>query len=228
MVQGIVAVAYSSYSGISFEDGIKDPSTLLVTIVAVLPAHLVTLAVGWMIVTKMGRYSFSEMIGMKWGGFRWWHVILILFAMISFFALFLAIFGEQENDFDKLLKSSRGAIYAVAFIATFSAPIVEELVYRGVLYSAVRRTLNTAAAVILITVLFGGVHLLQYWGDLATIFSLFTLSLGLTLVRAFTGNVLPCIALHFVFNGIQTTLLVLEPWIKPILEKQGPLSGLIN
>ena len=217
VAQGIATVAYSSYSGISFAEAIKDPATLLVSVVAVLPAHLITLAVGWMIVTRMGNYSFSEMVGMDWGGFRWWHAVLIVIAMFALFALFLSIFGEQENDFKKLLESSRGAVYAVAFVATFSAPVVEEVVYRGVLYSAVKRSLNTLAAVVLITILFAGVHLVQYWGDLATIFSLFSLSLGLTLVRAWTGNILPCIVLHFLFNGIQTTMLVLEPWIKPLI-----------
>ena len=227
IAQGAAAAAYSSYSGLSLENSFKDPSMLVATIIAVLPAHIVTLAVGWMIVTRMGTYSFSKMLGMEWGGFRWWHLILMLLAMVSLFALFLALFGEKENDFDKLLKSSRGAVYAVAFIATFSAPIVEEVVYRGVFYGAVRRSFNTFAAVLLISVLFAGVHLPQYWGDLATISSLFTLSVGLTLVRAFTRNLLPCIVLHFVFNGIQTTLLVLEPWIKPYLDKPV-VTGFFN
>jgi membrane protease YdiL (CAAX protease family) len=39
------------------------------------------------------------------------------------------------------------------------------------------------------------------------------LSLALTLIRARTGNLLPCIVLHTVFNGIQSLLLILQPYI---------------
>lgn len=216
--QALLGVAYSAASGTALRDTIDDPNAILVQIIAVFPAHLFTLAAGWAVVTRMGRYSFTEMLGMKWGGFQWWHSVFILGGVLGLFALFRWAFGDHENDLDRVLKSSRAAVYAVAIMATFSAPIVEEVIYRGVMFSAFKRSVNTPAAVLIITVLFAAVHLPQYWGDLATISALLTLSLVLTLVRVFTGQLLPCVVLHFLFNGIQTFLLVIEPWIEQMPE----------
>ncbi|NNE64974.1 MAG: CPBP family intramembrane metalloprotease [Pyrinomonadaceae bacterium] len=227
VTQAIATLAYANYTGISLADSLENPRVLLVAVWAVLPAHLITLAFGWMIVTRMGRHSFSKMVGMKWGGFRWWHVILILLGIFALFAGLISVFGEQKNDFDRLLESSRAAVYAVAVMATFSAPIVEEVIYRGVLYSSFKKTFNTVAAVVIVSTLFAAVHVPQYWGDFATIFSLLSLSVVLTLVRVWTGNLLPCIALHFVFNGLQTSLLVLQPWLEPYLE-QPTATGLLQ
>ena len=216
LCQAVFGVAFVASTGMTLKESVDDPTGILVQILAVLPAHLITLAVGWMIVTRMGRFSFGEMLGFKWGGFRWWHTILILLGIFASLAALTQIFGEKPNELERILNSSRAAVYAIAFMATFSAPIVEEVVYRGVMFSAFKRTFSTAGSVAMVTVLFTSVHLPQYWGDFATISALLTFSLVLTLVRAFTGNILPCILLHFIFNGLQTSFLVLRPWIEEI------------
>ncbi len=220
--QAAFGFGYAAYNGISPSDNeafrafITSPRSLLVQLLAVIPAHLVTLAVGWAIITRGRNYSFRKMLGWEWGGFRWWHLVLIFVGVMALFAGFVQIFGEQENELDRLLKSSRAAVYVVAIMATFSAPIVEEVVYRGVLFSALQRSFNVVSAVIVTTIVFAGVHLMQYWGDFAVILSLVTLSLVLTLLRAITKNLLPCITLYFAFNGIQTASLIVEPWIEPL------------
>jgi membrane protease YdiL (CAAX protease family) len=111
----------------------------------------------------------------------------------------------------RILRSSRLALYVVAFLATFTAPIVEEVVYRGVLYSALQRAWGVPAAFVTVTLLFSLVHVPQYYPSYSTIFLLTLLSVLLTSIRMLTGNLLPCIILHFVFNGLQSLLLVLEP-----------------
>ena len=110
----------------------------------------------------------------------------------------------------------------MAFIATFTAPFVEEVVYRGVLYSAFQRTLGVTAAFLLTTFLFALVHVPQYWPSYSTIFLLALLSLTLTSIRVKTSNLLPCIVLHTLFNGTQSALLILEPYItKPDVQQQA-------
>ena len=94
------------------------------------------------------------------------------------------------------------------------APIVEEVIYRGILFSAFQRTLGAVLAIIAVTLLFALVHVPQYYPSISTIALLLLLSLILTLVRAWTGNLLPCIILHTIFNGTQSLLLILEPYIK--------------
>jgi len=188
-----------------------DPTSVLLQIGAILPAHLLTVLLAWLIVTKMRKYNFREMLGWSSGGFRWWHyaVVLVGFGIVA--AGISQVYPEQDNDLLKILRSSREAVYIVAFVATFTAPFVEEVVYRGVLYSAFQRAMGVPAAFLLTTFLFAVVHVPQYWPSFSTIFLLTVLSLILTTIRVKTNNLLPCIIFHTLFNGLQSIALIAEP-----------------
>lgn len=191
----------------------SDTTAVVIALSATFLAHVLTMIAAWFVVTKVNKHSFKEMLGWNWGGFKFWHGLIIL---ISVFALAIglsSLLGNHENDLTKLLESSRVAVYIVAFIATFSAPIVEEVVYRGILYSAFQKALGVAGAVVIVTFLFAIVHVPQYYPDAAVIITILVLSLLITLIRVKTNNLLPCIAFHFVFNGIQSALLILQPYL---------------
>jgi uncharacterized protein len=192
----------------------KDPTAIILQISAIIPAHILTLALAWAIVTKLNKFSFKETLGWQSGGMGWHHYALILIAFFAVAGVVGYYFPEQENDLTRMLKSSRAAVFLVAFMATFTAPIVEDVIYRGILYSAFRRTLGAGVAIVAVTLLFALVHVPQYYPSYSTISLLLLLSLILTLVRARTNNLWPCIVLHTVFNGFQSVLLILEPYIK--------------
>ncbi|NNE98559.1 MAG: CPBP family intramembrane metalloprotease [Pyrinomonadaceae bacterium] len=192
---------------------LSDPMAVAVALGGTFLAHALTMIAAWVVVTKFRKESFTKMLGWKWGGFKMWHGALILVAVYAFALGMANLLGSYENDMMKLLKSSRMAVYLVAILATFSAPLVEEVVYRGVLYSAFQKTLGVAASVVLVTVIFALVHVPQYYPDAATIISILVLSLVITLIRVKTDNLLPCIVFHFVFNGIQSVLLILQPYL---------------
>jgi len=92
-----------------------------------------------------------------------------------------------------------------------SAPFVEEIVYRGILYKAIADSKGWKLAVVVVTVLFALVHAPQYWGSPAAIVAIVSLSLVLTIVRAVTGQLLPCVATHLIFNGVQAVVLIVAP-----------------
>ena len=190
-----------------------DINASILQIVAIIPAHILTLLLAWAIVTRFNKYSFREMLGWKFNNFRIWHIIVVVAAIFALAGALTSYFGEHDNEMLKILRSSRTAVILVAFLATFTAPIVEEVIYRGILYSALQRTIGVWAAVFLVTSLFAIVHVPQYLPDYVAISLICLLSLILTLVRSWTNNLLPCIILHFVFNGIQSVILVLEPYI---------------
>jgi membrane protease YdiL (CAAX protease family) len=207
-----------------------DPTAVFLQILAIIPAHIFTIALAWFIVTQNRKYSFREMLGWEWGGFRIYHAVLI---SVAFYALAIgavAIFGDVENEFEVMLKSSKYVIYLVAFFAIFTAPIVEEVVYRGLLYSAFQRTMGTVLAVILVTFLFAVIHAPQYSMGLAPDYAvmsvLILLSLTLTMIRVKTGNLLPCIVLHTVFNAFQSLIMIAEPFIRPYIENSESTIGL--
>ena len=202
-----------------FETFIKsDINANILSIVAVIPAHILTLAAAWLVITKFNKFSFRRTLGWRFDNFRIWHIFVITAFILVLAAVLTSIFGEQDNELLRILKSSRTAVYLVAFLATFTAPLVEEVIYRGLLYSAFQRTLGNVTAVVLVTFLFALVHVPQYYPDFVAISMICLVSLILTLIRARTGNLLPCIALHFVFNGVQSLLLVFEPFLKKFAE----------
>lgn len=229
---------YVIQRGVNFQDKVQlngflrtDPTAVILQLAPLILAHALTLLVAWFVVTKFRKYSFREILGWNMDGFRIWHgvVITLLFFVVG--AVLTKIFGEVENDFDAMLHSSRAAVYLVAFFATFTAPVVEEVIYRGLLYSAFQRRFGAALGVILVTLLFTAVHVPQYslgaTPDFATITALLLLSLTLTGLRAWTGNLLPCIVLHTVFNGIQSLVLILEPYLRSVQPAIEPTTSFI-
>jgi len=213
-----------------------DPTAIVLQLAPVILAHILTLAAGWLIVTRFNHYSFRKTLGWDMGRFRIWHAVLLTAVFYGFAFLMTTAFGKVENDFERLIDGSRIAVYLVAFLATFTAPLVEEVVYRGVLYSAFQRKFGFTLAVIAVTILFTIVHVPQYSQnsvpDYASVITLLFLSLALTLIRAGTGNLLPCIILHTVFNGIQSIFLLAQPFLEsdktPIPDPNGIFIHLIK
>ncbi|MFZ1700543.1 MAG: type II CAAX endopeptidase family protein [Pyrinomonadaceae bacterium] len=192
----------------------SDPTALFLQIVAVIPAHLLTVVLAWFVVTRFRKFGFRKMLGWETGGLSMWLAYpIILGGFFVIAAVVGSYFPEQENDLLRILKSSRSAVYIVAFVATFTAPFVEEVVYRGILYSAFQRTFGTAAGFLFVTLLFALVHVPQYYPSYSTIFLLTLLSVILTLIRVKTKNLLPCIILHALFNGLQSFFLIIEPML---------------
>ena len=142
----------------------------------------------------------------------------------------MGILGGQKTELDRILESSRAAAVTVAIIAVATAPLVEEMIYRGLLYSAFQRALGQWAAVILVSAMFAGLHVVQYWPNAGAISSITLLSVVLTLIRARTGSLLPCVVVHLVFNGITSVIIILEPYLRAAFElwRQDPVKKTIT
>jgi len=129
------------------------------------------------------------------------YVVGVLIAVLILSILAEQVLPNKENTaFEMLLKSSRQARIWISLLAVFSAPIVEEVIYRGVLYSALRPRVGLNWAIGIVTLLFSAVHFPQYWGAWAGLAGLTLLSLALTAVRASTRSLFPCILIHMLNN----------------------------
>ena len=210
---------------------LADKTLILILVSGVFPAHLITLVIVWAVATRFGKLSAIQTLGLTWNGkLRTWQSIgLALMLYVAAFLLTLA-FGGQGTALDRLVESSRAAALTIAFLAVVTAPLVEESIYRGILYPAIERTAGAKAAVILVTLLFAVPHVPQYWPNIGVISSITLLSVVLTLVRARTGRLLPCFVVHLVFNGIQSVIILLEPSLRAALEtmRHGSASGLLT
>ena len=65
--------------------------------------------------------------------------------------------------------------------------------------------------VVIVLLLFTVIHVPQYWPNAGVIIAVALLSIVLTVVRARTGRLMPCVVIHLVFNGVQAILLIIEP-----------------
>ncbi len=214
VIQGIFVLPYLfKYADLNDKENLtkflqSDPTALLLVVLSVIPAHLLTILAAWMLVTKIRKYSFRQTLGWDAGALKWWNYLIIFGAIIAIGATVEHFYPATDNDLEKMLRASPLVAYSLAFLATFTAPLVEEVIYRGVLYSAFRKKFGVTVGVIVATTLFALVHVPQYYPSYSTIFMICLLSLILTLIRAKTKNLLPCIIFHTIFNGVQAIVIV--------------------
>ena len=98
----------------------------------------------------------------------------------------------ELNDFI-LVESLPWQLFAVVLLG----PITEELIFRGLVYTRLRRATTPLAAAILSGIAFGAVH-----GNMIQFFYAFALGVVLALVMERYGSLHPCIIIHIFFNGI--------------------------
>jgi membrane protease YdiL (CAAX protease family) len=201
----------------------KDPSAIFVAILSLVPAHALTLLAAWLLVTGVGKRPFLRALGWDWTrGFTFWRCAGLAVLLLVAGAGIIKVAGSPETELDRLIESSRAAALATAFLATVTAPLVEEVIYRGVLYSALRRAAGKRWAVAVVVLLFAAIHVPQYWPSFGVIATILLLSYVLTDLRARTGRLLPCFIVHLVFNGIQSALIVLNPYIEHLSPDKTP------
>lgn len=195
------------------KEWLSSPNLLLVQVLSTMIAHAITIAICWAVVTKLGKRPFWDSLGWSWAGHPVWYWLvfsgcIIIGLVIASQLLSRVLPQSEDNSFADLLKSSRQVRIAIAVLATFTAPLVEETVYRGVLFSSLRTSLGLIASVLVVTVMFVGVHVLQYWGAWVTIAGLTLLSLTLTVIRARTKSILPSVLIHTVNNAFFAVIIL--------------------
>ena len=217
----ILAIPYliSHYQGTkpTAEVLFADKTFILIIVFGIVPAHALILLLAWGVVTRLGKVSWKKVLGWSWKSeFRLRESVVVAILLFIVAMVVIYTFGGQETDLEKLLQSSRVAAVAIAVIAATSAPLVEEIIYRGILYSALQRAMGPLLAIVVVTLMFAGLHVVQYWPDIGAISAIALLSLAITFVRARTGRLLPCFVIHLVFNGIQSLIIIFDPYVRAL------------
>ncbi len=190
-------------------------SLTLTLVLSTFVAHAVTLLWCWQLIHRTSPQGIRPALGLDWCRPCWSRRGAFLLACAFAAPLFLAVgawlerhLPNAKTDLDRILAQGPSIRVAIACVAALSAPLVEEVVYRGVVFGGLQRRLGGRAAVVLVSLLFLAVHVPQYWGGWAGLTMLALLSLTLTLLRAATGSILPSVVLHYAFNGIQAIAIV--------------------
>lgn len=218
----VFALPYIIYkvvqAGRFYPEIVTDTGVLFVSIAGVFPAHLLTLFVTRNIVIEGRETSFWKAIRFHWPQNINPVIVTLLSIMLAIILLAIAwlvttLYGGNKTDLDLLIESSMYTRVATAFIALATAPLIEEIIYRGVLYPAVEKAAGMGIAIAVVSLLFAGVHVLQYKNNVSVIVMITLLSIVLTVARAVTGTMLPSFIIHLVFNGIQSVVIVASPFI---------------
>lgn len=112
----------------------------------------------------------------------------------------------QEIGFDGI---SQKYEYIMAFLSlVLIAPVAEEVLFRGFLFSRLKKYLSVGMAAIITSIVFGLIH-----GQWNLAIDTFALSLVLCFLRQITGSLWSPILLHMAKNGIAYYILFINPLI---------------
>ena len=123
---------------------------------------------------------------------------------------FLHLEPKEQTAVQALRDSlSLGAQLTMGATAVFLAPVAEEVLFRGILYSILKQLGRPKMALWVASLLFAVVHV-----NMATFIPLTLLAVVLTLLYEYSGNLLAPIAAHVLFNAVNFGMLLVQQHYK--------------
>jgi uncharacterized protein len=168
-----------------------------------------------------GRKVAAWQFGLRTPGRGWRSagglVLALLVAFIVVSAVWSALVHPSEEKLLEELGSNEGTALLLlsAALTCVVAPICEEFLFRGFIFTALRSWRGTLPAALITGLLFGGVH----YGSapVLDLVPLAALGFGLCLLYRYTGSLYPCIAAHSLNNSLAFASLESWGWQAPVL-----------
>ena len=135
------------------------------------------------------------------------HLVLLLFIILAYINIYRGSIGAvvdllpQSDALIKITDKMEGSFIALALEVVFVAPVFEELLFRGMILSAILKEYDSKEAIFFSALLFGIIHLNLQQGVNG-----FFLGLTLGYIYFKTGSLYLCIFAHFLNNFIVTLL----------------------
>ncbi len=121
-----------------------------------------------------------------------------------------AILPDREDFPLQKMFSSPAAGYAIAVFAVLVAPLMEEILFRGVLFSFFEHVVGLRFAIVGTAVLFAALHVHEYWGAWNHVLLVSMVGLAFSLTRGLTGSLTPSCILHAAYNASLMAALFLQ------------------
>jgi hypothetical protein len=153
-----------------------------------------------------GRRVAGWQFGLRRPGDGWGRAILLLVALLLVFVVLTVGWSELVNPGkEKILEqlgSNEGTslLLLSAALTCVIAPMCEEFLFRGFIFTALRNWRGTLPAALLTGLLFGGVHATS--APALDLVPLAALGFGLCLLYRLTGSLYPCMVAHSLNNSI--------------------------
>jgi uncharacterized protein len=144
-------------------------------------------------------------------------VLVLLVAFIALSAVWSSAVHPSEEKLLETLGSNESTALLVlsAGLTCVVAPICEEFLFRGFMFTSLRNWRGTLPAAVITGLVFGGVH----YGSapVLDLVPLAALGFGLCLLYRYTGSLYPCIAAHSLNNSLAFSSLENWGWQAPVL-----------
>lgn len=168
-----------------------------------------------------GRVVRAWQFGLRPPGMGWRRagglVVLLLVAFIALSAIWAAVFKPEEEALLKQLGANEttSLLLLSAALTCVVAPICEEFLFRGYIFTALRSWRGTWPAAVITGLIFGAVHAGS--APALDLVPLAGLGFGLCLLYRYSGSLYPCIAAHSLNNSIAFAALEGWGWQAPVL-----------
>ena len=227
-VAALAAVALEASYALDFED----PAVISIAINAWLYGSIL-LWVVWQVARH--RVDIRRILGVVPKGYRWLPTMGLLLALALFslgsvgtvlyyasltFPELVAAFLEQEL-FDDLSTSANPAVYLFALVVSLVlvAPVVEEVLFRGILLHRWTVKWGLGRAAVASSFLFGIGHDFDFFGA-------FVFGLAMALLYVKTRTLIVPIACHVLHNGVIVVWVLTERGVRGVLGETGPPASM--
>lgn len=135
-----------------------------------------------------------------------WTVLLVLAQGVATLVLASAVpalrDAEPQSNVDVLVDQPLAALLVLAVLTVTVAPVVEELLFRGVALRGLMLRLGFWPAALLSSLCFASLHVQRLdVGGVLVVAAIGTLALGLCLLTRRTGRLGPAIGVHALYNA---------------------------
>ncbi|HWE60936.1 MAG TPA: type II CAAX endopeptidase family protein [Chloroflexota bacterium] len=164
----------------------------------------------WMIrLLIVQRYRVEwRALGLRMANWQWLAVVpvvnaLLIFSDVLFLRGLVALFGPSRTWPRQLSQSTLDATQQPVMLALvvvtglLLTPVIEELLFRGVLYQALRRRMPVGSAALISALIFAVMH-----GQLLLLIPFTVMGVILALIYERSGSLWPTILVHACNNGI--------------------------
>lgn len=168
-----------------------------------------------------GRVVRAWQLGLRPPGVGWrraaGYLLLLVIVFLLLSAIWAAIFNPKPEELLNKLGANETTSLLVlsAGLTCVVAPICEELLFRGYIFTALRTWRGTWPAALITGLIFGGVHAGS--APALDLVPLAGLGFGLCLLYRYTGSLYPCIAAHSLNNSLAFGALEHWGWQIPVL-----------